>query len=248
MKKIAEKEQTVREENENPLPARRKKVRSLCALGLLLALFLVVTITVGKPLLAFVSDSQQFRAWVDTQGVWGRLAFLGMMCLQVVVAIIPGEALEIGAGYAFGAVEGMALCLLGTAIASALICLFTRKLGMKMVEAFVSKDKIASLSFLRNEKKLNLLVFLLFFIPGTPKDILTYFIGVTSMKVPVFLLVSTVARIPSVITSTMGGQALGSRQFGFALAVFLITGAISLAGLYVYHRMLQKKGGAENGQ
>ena len=67
---------------------------------------------IGRPMLKFVSAPEQFRAWVDGHGIWGRIAFIGMMALQIVVAVIPGEPLEIGAGYAFGIWEGTARTLL----------------------------------------------------------------------------------------------------------------------------------------
>lgn len=227
---------------------RRQRITSICFLAAFIIASVVIALTVGKDVIAFVSDSQRFRAWINEQGIWGMLAFIGIVCLQVFVAIIPGEAVEIAAGYAFGAWEGMLLCLIGTAVSSVFICLFTRRFGVKMLEAFVPRDKIDSLSFMRSEKRLNLLVFILFFIPGTPKDILTYFIGLTPMKIPTFLVLSSIARIPSVITSTLCGHALGTNQFGFAVAVFAVSAVISLAGLYLYNRIIQKKEKKKNGQ
>lgn len=227
---------------------RRQRIISICFLALFAAASVVIALTVGKEVINFVSDSQRFRAWIDEQGVWGMLGFVGIVCLQVFVAIIPGEAVEIGAGYAFGAWEGMLLCLIGTAVSSVLICLFTRRFGVKMLEAFVPREKIDSLSFMRSEKRLNLLVFMLFFIPGTPKDILTYFIGLTPMKISTFLLLSSIARVPSVITSTVCGHALGTNRFGVAVAVFAVSAAVSLAGLYVYNRIIQKKEKKKNAE
>ena len=97
---------------------------------------------IGPPMLRFFDDPQAFRAWVDSHGIWGRVAFVGMVALQVVIALIPGEPLEIGAGYAFGAVEGTLLCLAGTTLGSLLVFGFVRKLGMKAVEPFFSREEI----------------------------------------------------------------------------------------------------------
>lgn len=77
-------------------------------------------------------------------------------------------------------------------------------------------------------------------IPGTPKDILTYFIGLTPMKLSVWLLITATARIPSVITSTIGGDALGMENYKFAIIVFIITAVISIAGILIY-RYIQKR-------
>ena len=213
---------------------RRKKQVALFCLGAALAVTGLIFWFVGRPMLQFVSQPELFRDWVDSHGVFGRLAFLGMMMFQVFVAIIPGEPLEIGAGYAFGVLEGTALCLLATTLASGVIFLIVKKYGMKFVTLFVAEEKIRSLKFLRNTRRLEFIVFLLFFIPGTPKDVLTYMVGLTPMKLRVWLLITTVARIPSVVTSTVGGDALGTQEYLFAVIVFVATAAVSGLGVLLY--------------
>jgi len=205
---------------------------------IVLVLFsLVIFWFVGRPLIKFVSQPERFRAWVDHHGLWGRLAFIGMMILQIIVAIIPGEPLEIGAGYAFGALEGTLLCMVSVVIGSALVFCLVRKFGVKAVEIFFSREKIDSVRFLQNSRNLNFLVFTVFFIPGTPKDILTYCVGLTKMRFRTWLVISGVARIPSIITSTVGGDALGLKNHGFAVLVFLVTLAISAMGLLLYKKL-----------
>lgn len=224
---------------------RRKKIQSVCILGIALLFAAAVTIWVGRPLLALSENPAQMRAWVEQRGFWGQAAFLGMMGLQVVLAVIPGEPFEIGAGYAFGALPGLLLCLIATAAGSAIVFGFTRLLGVRMVETFVSREKIASLRFLQSSKRLNLLIFLIFLIPGTPKDLITYCIGLTPMKLHTFLLLSTIGRIPSVISSTLGGAALGVHKFGAAGAILGATMVLSLAGILVYRRLCRKERLAE---
>ncbi len=221
--------------------SRRRKIISIASLLLILVVFVVFTMTVGSRLLDLVADSSKFRHWIEAQGIWGRFTFVGIMCLQVVVAIMPGEIIEIGAGYAFGAVEGMILCLIGAAIGSAIIYAFTKRYGIRMVEAFISRDKINSMKFIRDSKRLDVLVFILFFIPGTPKDVITYFIGLTPMSLRTFLIISSIARIPSVISSTIGGNALGMKNYTFAVLVFAITAVVSLIGLLIYNRISKQK-------
>lgn len=219
----------------------RRQVVSIASFALLIAFFVLIFIFVGKPMLEFVSEPEKFREWVDARGPLGRLAFLGMTVLQIVVAIIPGEPLEIGAGYAFGIAEGTALCLLGILIGSTAIWCFSHFLGQKAVEAFYPQEKLEEFSFLKNTERLNLLTFILFFIPGTPKDVLTYFIGLTPMKLPTFLLIAGVARLPSVITSVIGGSMLGEQKLTVAVIVFAVTGVISLLGILFYKKRFGKK-------
>ena len=174
---------------------------------------------------------------VDGHGLWGRVAFVGMMVLQTFVAIIPGEPLEIGAGYAFGAVEGTILCVLGTVIGTAAVFAFVRTFGVRAVEVFFSKEKIQSLRFLKNTKRLTTVMTIVFLIPGTPKDLLTYFAGLTNIKFPTMLIISAVARFPSVITSTVGGSALGNQNYIFAVIVFVATALVSAVGLVIYNKI-----------
>lgn len=221
--------------------SRKRKIIGIAILLAIFAFTVAVLFLVGRPLLEFVQEPREFRAWVDEKGLWGRVAFVLMVAFQVVVAIIPGEPLEIGAGYAFGALEGTVLCLLGILLGSVAVFLPVKKWGMRFVTLFISEEKFRSLKFLQNEKRLNLVAFVLFFIPGTPKDVMTYFVGLTPMKLPVWIFITLTARIPSVITSTVGGDAVGSQNYGFAILVFAITAVVSLTGLGLYSRYLRKR-------
>ncbi|HIQ81903.1 MAG TPA: TVP38/TMEM64 family protein [Candidatus Pullichristensenella stercorigallinarum] len=220
--------------------AHKKKIY-LIAIIVALVFVGVVGYLVGKPMIEFVREPERFRAWVDSSGLWGRVAFVGMVVFQLIIAIIPGEPLEMGAGYAFGAVEGTLLCILGCVIGSALVFLFVRRFGVKLVEVFFSREKIRSLRFLQDSRRLNLLTFIVFFIPGTPKDLLSYFIGLTDMKLGTWLLITGVARIPSIVTSTVTGDALGLQNYQFALIAFGATLLLSLGGILVYRRLSARR-------
>lgn len=202
-----------------------------------LALSLLVFWFAGKPLIQFVSQPDQFRQWVDEQGVWGPLAFVGMVILQIIVAIIPGEPLEIAAGYAFGFWEGTALCILGMTIGGALVFALVRRFGRPAAEVFFSREKLDSLRFLQHKRRVSLVLVLVFLLPGTPKDILSYAAGLTSVKFSHWLLITSLCRLPSVITSTMGGNALGRGELLTAVIVFAATLAVSLTGYLLYRRL-----------
>lgn len=214
----------------------RKTLTVVCFIIFLLFIG-VLCVVVGKPLVEFVSEPELFRAWVDEHGLFGRVAFVGMMILQVFVAFIPGEPLEIGAGYAFGAVWGTILCIIGTLIGSALVFLFVRRFGTRAVSVFYSPEKIHSMRWIRNTKRLKTILFILFIIPGTPKDVFTYMAGLTKISLSHFLLISMIARIPSIVTSTVGGNALGRGNYLFAVIVFAATLAVSAIGVLIYRKI-----------
>ncbi|HIR18875.1 MAG TPA: TVP38/TMEM64 family protein [Candidatus Pelethomonas intestinigallinarum] len=216
------------------LTEREKRWIVGLGLGLFLVLFVLVAWYAGRPLVAFASEPERFQQWVDSQGLLAPVLFMGMVILQVVVAVIPGEPLEIAAGYAFGALEGTVLCVLGTLIGGVLVFLLVRRFGAQAVEVFFDLEKFRSLRFFQDRRRLTFWVFLVFFLPGTPKDVLCYFVGLTDMRLRTWILVSAVARIPSIITSTVGGSALGMGEYAFAAIAFLAALAISGLGLLAY--------------
>ncbi len=183
----------------------------------------------------------EFQSRMDSFGAWGWLVALGIQVLQVIVALIPGEVVEVGCGLAFGTWGGLVICLLGSAIGSAIIFLLVRKFGVKLVEVFVSRDKINSLKFLNNERKLKSIIFLVFFTIGTPKDLLTYFVGLTNIKFYEFLIISTVARIPSVISSILVGDKLSEGNFVTSILIFGTSAMLGLMGVVAYNKFVDKR-------
>ncbi|MBR2861747.1 MAG: TVP38/TMEM64 family protein [Clostridia bacterium] len=219
----------------------KQKKLALLASAIVIIIFAAVSVFVGIPLVKYVSEPEQFRLLVDSWGIFGALAYVVILIFQIIFAFIPGEPFEILAGYAFGAVEGTLLCLLGSCIGSAIVFSLTRKFGIKFVEIFFSADKIKSVKFLHDKKKIHFLIFIIFFIPGTPKDLLSYVAGLTPIGFWQYLVLSTAAKIPSIITSTIGGSFMGDQQYNFAVITFIITGAISAVGLLIYNRISGRK-------
>lgn len=220
---------------------KQKKTISFCVIIAFILFCCAVGWFIGRPMIQFISDPEQFKSWVNKSGLWGRVAFIFMTVFQVVIAFVPGEPLEIGAGYAFGAIEGTILCIIGITLGSLIVFGLVRKFGIKLVEVFFTFEKIKSSRILQNEKKLELLTFLMFFLPGTPKDLLTYILGLTKIQNKRFLLIVSVARIPSIITSTIGGSLLGTEKYIFAIVVFSVTLIISLIGWFLYNHINNKR-------
>ena len=196
---------------------------------------------ISEPLVGFVKNPEAFQAWVSDKGVWGMAAYVGMCMLQVIIAIIPGEPFEIAGGYAFGWLGGTLLAILGATVGSAATFSFVKRFGKRAANFLSSREKVQKLAFLQDEKKLHLITFILFFLPGTPKDLLTYCAALTPMRLGEFLLISALARVPSVITSTIGGHALVRREYLFAVIVFAVTFLVSGLGLWLYNRYTARR-------
>lgn len=220
---------------------RSKRIAVITISGIMLTTIVICYFTLGQKLVLFVEDRAAFNAWIDSFGVWGKVVFVTIRAVQTVVKIIPGEPLEIAAGYLYGIWGGLFYCLFGQFIGSLVIIALTKKFGIKLVELFVPRKKIESLSFLQNKKNLNITLFIIYLIPSTPKDIITYLIALTDENIVLFMVLTTIARIPSVITSTWCGSALESNNLLLAAAVFSGTAIVGLGSAAIYSRITAKK-------
>ena len=183
---------------------------------------------------------QRLQDFVAEHWVAGAIIFVAICVIQVVIALIPGEAVEIAAGVIFGSLWGTILCLVGITLGSMVVILLVRKFGRKFVESLYPREKIDSLPILNDRKKRNATIFLLFLIPGTPKDLITYIVGLTEVSVPMYVLLTTAARIPSILMSTLGGDAFGEGEIIKAITIFAIAAVISGAG-YLAYLFIQKR-------
>lgn len=211
-----------------------RKWAAAAACGLFFAAVGLCVWLLWEPFLQLAREPHLFRAWIDRHAITGRIVYAAVVILQIFAAFLPGEPVEIFAGYAFGALEGTLLCLGSMTAGSVLVFLFVRRFGMKAVTAFFPEEKIRSLKFLQTSRRREILFFLIFLLPGTPKDLLCYFAGLTDMRLPVWILISSVGRIPALITSVMGGDALGMGNYTAALTVFGAALLLSGAGLLLY--------------
>jgi len=229
--------QNTKSAQQKPPATRGQKIAAIASIAVFILVLVLLTVFVGGPIVKTLGDPATFRAWVDARGVWGRVLFVGLIVLQIVVAFIPGEPFELAAGYAFGTLWGTLLVWIGAIIGTTVVFLFVRKIGVKAVEVFFPREKINSMKYMRDEKKLNAAAFILFLIPGTPKDLLTYLAGLTKIRLLPWILLTSVARIPSIVTSTISGNALGVERYGLAIILYAATAIVSGVGLLLYQRI-----------
>jgi len=227
-------------DNSSKKLVRRKRIFAASSIVAILALVAFLTYFLAVRFMKIASSNVEFRDFIQSYGAFGVFVAIGLQIVQVFIALIPGEVVEIGLGFAYGWFGGTLVCLIGVGIGSALIFLLVKKFGMRLVEIFVSLDKINELKLINNEKKLHRLTFILYLIPGTPKDLITYFIGLTRMNLSDFLTITIFARIPTVVSSTVGGNLIGSGQYYKAVILFVVSAALSLAGLQLYDGIMKK--------
>lgn len=194
----------------------------------------------------YFSDTDVIGEWIEDNYLLGAVIMTALCAFQVVIALIPGELLEIASGYAFGGVVGTLICVVGITLGSVIAILLARRFGRKLVESLYPREKIDEIPIINSPNKRNTMTFLLFLIPGTPKDMFTYVIGMTEMSIPTYIALTFFARLPSIVTSTVGGGALGDDQIGRAVIIFIIAGVISGVGYLSYLGISNKQKRSEN--
>lgn len=218
------------------LPDKRTIQVYAAVFAVMLTGFCMLYITLGRSLTAFVSDKESFKIWLDGYKGLGAVIFVIIRAFQTVIKIIPAEPLEIASGYIFGTWGGLALCSLGSLIGTLIIIMLSRWLGVKFVHTFVNEEKLNELSIIKDRKNQRLFLAIFYLIPSTPKDFMTYAAGSLNINIGEFLIISTLARIPSIITSTICGSQISKHNITAAALVFTGTAIVSVICGIIYKR------------
>ena len=219
----------------------KKKIAAIGILIVIIAAIAAVAVTFCMPMLKLADEPEELRVYIESMGLWGIAFFIFVSAVQVVAAVIPGGPLEIAAGYCFGPILGAIVSDIGMTIGSVIVFLLVRHFGMAFIEIFFSKEKISSIRFLKTNGQSRLVIFLLFLIPGTPKDVLAYGVGLTDLSLAFWIFTVSVGRLPSILLSTLSGDALGDKRYGHFIIVIIIIAALAATGAALYRRWTKKQ-------
>jgi uncharacterized membrane protein YdjX (TVP38/TMEM64 family) len=180
-------------------------------------------------LIAFFLDRDKMLAFIESLGPWGLVGFIALQVVQVVAAPIPGEVTGFIGGYLYGPFMGVIWSTIGLTLGSYIAFALSKYFGRPFVERFVDKDTINRFDYLLHHKGV-FLIFLLFFIPGTPKDFLCYILGLGHLTTMQFLVISSVGRLFGTILLTVGGDLVRKDEYaeffvlvGITIIVVLLT-------------------------
>ncbi|MBL8965673.1 MAG: TVP38/TMEM64 family protein [Spirochaetaceae bacterium] len=201
------------------------------AFPLFLALLLVLVIVFRGQLVALFRDREAIRAWIAARSGHGRLAFVGLQFLQVLLFVIPGEIVQVAGGYVFGFWEGTLLSVIGITLGSVANFLVGRLLGRPFVESVFRKEKIEDLERVTASGRAAAGFFLLFVIPGIPKDALCYLAGISRLSLPMFFAISMIGRLPGILGSSFMGSATFEGSYRAALVVLAVSSSLFFFGL-----------------
>lgn len=222
---------------------RRQRRFRIGALAIFFLIMALITFLGIRWMLTLQDEGQRlaFQETIASLGIWGWFILFAIQYIQIVVAFIPGGPIQIMAGALFGPLGGMLTCLLGTIAATLTVFSLVHHFGRKALFLFVEEESIQKYKFLSDAKRLEFLTALLFFIPGTPKDALTYLFALTPLTLPRFMAISTLARIPAMLVSVLAGNSIIQGQWLKGLLLLCGIGLFTLAGIWVHKRVIEPR-------
>lgn len=224
----------------------KAKTLKLTALILIIAILLIATIYM-IPIMKKINTTEgqaQLKEKITNTGITGILILFGLELVQVVLAILPGEPIEILAGICFGPIWGTIFLIISIFIVTALIYFFVKKYGRDFIYEFFPKEKVNKLEnskLFKDPQKIETVMALLFLIPGTPKDLLVYIGGLLPIKTSRFLLLATLLRFPSIISSTIAGDKLLQGKWQVSIMAYVIIFIITFIVIFIINKLDKNK-------
>lgn len=224
----------------------KAKIIKLIALILVITILLIVTIYM-IPIMTEIKTPEgqaQFKEKITNSGITGVLTLFGLELAQVVLAILPGEPIEILAGICFGQIWGTIFLIVSVFIVTCLIYFLVKKFGRDFIYEFFPKEKVNKLEnskLFKDEKKIELVMIILFLIPGTPKDLLVYIGALLPMKSSRFIAISTLLRFPSIISSTIAGDKIIVGQWKVVVLAYIVTFLITFIVIFIVNKLDKNK-------
>ncbi|MBB6022210.1 putative membrane protein YdjX (TVP38/TMEM64 family) [Paenibacillus sp. JGP012] len=202
-------------------------------LGLFVALAMGLLIYYASDIIKIMSSMDNFRAYIHSTGHWGPVMFILFQILQIVVAPIPGEIVQIAGGYIYGSALGSFYTTVGLILGSAIAFYFTRFIGRDFVSRLLQKQNMKWISFMQDERKFTAFLFIFFVVPGLPKDMLVFVAALTSISSLRFFIILLVARLPWIIGSAALGSTIQTQQYTVAIIISVIA-VIGFVLGYIY--------------
>lgn len=183
------------------------------------------------PLYELFRSAESVRSWVQDSGSLAPLAFMAVQAVQVILFFIPGEVVQLAGGFAFGVWGGTLWSVLGILAGSLFNFGVGRALGRPFVRAVFGADRLRRIESATAGGKAAAGFFLLFVIPGIPKDALTYVAGASGLSFASFIVVSTIGRLPGIVGSSYMGAAVFDRDYTAAIVVMVLASILFFLGL-----------------
>ena len=219
--------------------ARLRHYCQLTVVGLILLGLTMVAVFWGPVLWDLLSDQERFKAWIESYEEYAVLVFIATQIVQVILFFIPGEVTQFAGGYIFGTWLGLLLSYIGITLGALAAFYLARFFEHAAIDLLVDRQTLRRFDRLVYGKSGFWPMFILFLIPGIPKDLLCYIAGLTPMHIVTFVIISTIGRFPGVLLSSIFGDGLAERNWttvGLSTAI-----ALGLVGIvYLFREPIER--------
>ncbi|MBP1744114.1 MAG: associated protein [Firmicutes bacterium] len=220
-------------------------VKSYIAIGLVLLFFAGAAYLYFNRYMHILSDPEKIKDIITSYGRYGILAFAGLQAMQVLAFFIPGEVVQIAGGYIYGTFLGSLLSVAGITAGSILVYSVSRVFGRPLVRKIISERHLEFFDRALRLGSIHYVIFLLYLIPGIPKDVLGYVCGISDVRFRYFLLYSTLGRLPAIIVSSYFGAGLGGGNRWVLALIAVVMTALFVAGIFKGERLVKRLAGKE---
>jgi len=203
-------------------------------------LLIVLIVFAKSKYYSIFRDPERLRAYIVSFGRFSFIAYFILHLLQVVVFFIPGEVIEIAGGYIFGIYFGSVLSIFGILAGSYIAYSLGNFLGEGLILKIVPKSSIDYFHNNFGHKSINLAIFIVYLIPGMPKDALAYICGISSIARRDFITYSILGRIPCIVISSYFGERLGSGDYKMVILITAVMTILFVVGLIKGDNIIRK--------
>ncbi|MBR0063931.1 MAG: TVP38/TMEM64 family protein [Oscillospiraceae bacterium] len=203
--------------------------------------FLVALYFMARPMIDMVSDPDAIKAYIESTGAWGLVAFSLMNMMQVLIAFIPGGPFSFAAGYIWGVWLGTLICIVSTSIMSVIVFLIVRRFGRAFVDLFIPESESQKFNKLLRSDRVRQLLFIIYLVPASPKDPLAYLAGLTNITVLDWAVINLIGRFPGTFITALGAKSIEEGNLVLAGAVFAAAIILYLLGRSFYNKKIKKE-------
>lgn len=200
----------------------------------ILKIFLLAVIVVGIPVYIYSCHGdwlRQFESFEDVVSYLQRykwqsvIIYIGLQVIQIVISVIPGQVFQFAAGYLYSFFPALLFSIGGALLGTTISFYLAKILGHDFVHLFFGREKTQEYVKKLNSKKAYMVVFILYLIPGLPKDVVSYAAGVSEMKFKPFILLSLIGRLPGMMGSIMIGSMWHNGEYFGMIALGIVAAA-----------------------
>jgi uncharacterized membrane protein YdjX (TVP38/TMEM64 family) len=222
---------------------RDKAIKTTLAI---LKFVFLIAIIVGIPTIVWLvnpgiiehlNSVEKINQLLDENQMSGGLIYIGLQIVQVVISVIPGQPIQMAAGYAFGALWALLLSIIGISIGTIVTFYLGRVFGRDIVYLVFGEKRVAKFVELLDSTKGFVAIFILYLFPGIPKDVFSYAAGISQMRMLPFVVISIIARTPALMASLLFGKFVRGEDWIGLIIVTAIVLVCAVVGLIFRKRV-----------